>query len=76
MSNAYPVWLPSHNLDVIGGDDQNDEPYDYVDDQQLGVEVNIPTNDGEEESDMSRDETLGEAPKSSQVQLRRSNSQR
>ena len=48
----------------------------YVDDQQLGDEVNIPTNDGEGESDMSQDENLGEAPESSQVQLRRSNRQR
>lgn len=39
LSNTDKVWLPSHNLDVIGGDNQNGEPYDYVNDQQLGEEV-------------------------------------
>lgn len=29
LSNIYPIQLPSHNLDAIGGDDQNGEPYDY-----------------------------------------------
>lgn len=76
MSNVDLVRLPSHNLDAIGGDDHNGEPYDYDDDQQLGDEVNIPTNDGEGKNDVSQDENLGEAPESSQVQLRRSNRKR
>ncbi|PNX65828.1 hypothetical protein L195_g062791, partial [Trifolium pratense] len=63
------------NLDTIGGDVQNGEPHDYVDDQELGEEVYIPA-DNDEENDMSQDENLGEAPESSQVQLRRSNRQR
>ncbi|CAJ2679244.1 unnamed protein product [Trifolium pratense] len=75
LSNIDPVRLPVHNLDTIGGDVQNGEPHDYVDDQQLGEEVYIPA-DNDEENDMSQDENLGEAPESSQVQLRRSNRQR
>ena len=76
MSNVDPVQLPNHNPDVIGGDDQNGELYDYVDDQKIGDEINIPTNNDEGESSMSQDENLGEAPESSQVQLRRSIRQR
>src|SRR6266487_4225588 len=75
LSNIDPVRSPVHNLDTIGGDVQNGEPHEYVDDQQLGEEVYIPA-DNDEENDMSQDENLGEAPKSSQVQLRRSNRQR
>ncbi|CAJ2637320.1 unnamed protein product [Trifolium pratense] len=75
LSNIDPVRLPVHNLDTIGGDVQNGEPHDYVDDQQLGEEVYIPA-DNDEENDMSQDENLGEAPESSQVQLRKSNRQR
>ncbi|CAJ2645756.1 unnamed protein product [Trifolium pratense] len=75
LSNIDPVRLPVHNLDTIGGDVQNGEPHDYVDDQQLGEEVYILA-DNDEENDMSQDENLGEAPESSQVQLRRSNRQR
>lgn len=44
LSNINPVPLPIHNLDTISGDNQNDEPHDYVDDQQLRDEVNILTN--------------------------------
>ncbi|MCI77722.1 hypothetical protein A2U01_0098992, partial [Trifolium medium] len=69
MSNVDPVRLPVHNLDTIGGDAQNGELHDYVDDQQLGDDVNIPANN-DEENDMSQDGNLGEAPESSQVQLR------
>lgn len=76
LSNVDPIRLPSHNLDVIGGDDHNGEPYDYVDNQQLGDEVNIPTNDGEGDSDISQYENLSEALELSQVQLMRSNRQR
>lgn len=47
LSYVDPVRLPSHNVDVIGGDDHNGKPYDYVDDQQLRDEVNILTNDDE-----------------------------
>ena len=47
LSNINLVRLPNHNLDAICGDDHNGDPYDYVDDQQLGDEVNIPTNDDE-----------------------------
>lgn len=25
VSNVDPIWLPSHNLDVIGGDDHNSD---------------------------------------------------
>lgn len=32
LYNVDPFQLPSHNLDVIGGDDYNGVPYDYVDD--------------------------------------------
>lgn len=76
LFNVDPVQLPSHNLDAIGDDDRNGEPYDYVEDQQLGDEVNIPINNGERKSDISKDENLGQAPESSQVQLKRSNRQR
>ncbi|MCI63409.1 hypothetical protein A2U01_0084666, partial [Trifolium medium] len=38
LSNVDPVRLPVNNLDTIGGDVQNNEPHDYVDDQQLGEE--------------------------------------
>lgn len=76
LSNVDQVQLPSHNMDAIDGDDHDGEPYDYVDDQQLGDEVNIPTNYGEGESDVSQDENLSEALESSQVQLKRSNKQR
>ena len=62
LSNIDPIRLPIHNLDTNSGDDQNSESYDYVDDQQLGDVVNIPTNDNERENDMSQDENLGEAP--------------
>ncbi|GAU50368.1 hypothetical protein TSUD_284660 [Trifolium subterraneum] len=75
LSNIDSVRLPVHNLDTIGGDVQNGEPHEYVDDQQIGEEVNIPA-DNDEENDMSHDNNLGEAPESSQVQLRRSNRQR
>lgn len=53
LFNVDPVQLPSHNLDDIGGDDHNGESYDYVDDQQLGYEVIILTNNGEREIDIS-----------------------
>ncbi|MCI11081.1 hypothetical protein A2U01_0032180, partial [Trifolium medium] len=66
LSNVDPIRLHVHNLEIIGGDVQNGEPRDYVDDQQLGEEVNITT-DNDEENDISQDENLGEAPKSSQV---------
>ncbi|MCI74986.1 hypothetical protein A2U01_0096252, partial [Trifolium medium] len=36
LSNVDPIRLPVHNLDTSGGDVQNGEPHDYVDDQQLG----------------------------------------
>jgi hypothetical protein len=61
LSNVDPVRLPVHNLDTTGGEVQNDEPHDYVDNQQLGEEINIPA-DNDKENDMSRDENLGEAP--------------
>lgn len=32
LSNIDPVWSPSNNMDAIGGDDPNGEPYDYIDD--------------------------------------------
>lgn len=73
LSNIGPVQLHVHNLDTIGGDHQNGEPRDYVDDQQVRDELNIPTNNDKEETDVSQDEDLGEASKSSQVQLMRSN---
>src|SRR4051812_28148824 len=77
LSNISLVRLPNNNnLNVIGGDDQNGEPYDYVDDQKLGDEINIPSNDDEWNRDISQDENLGEASESSQVQLRRHNRQR
>ncbi|GAU22987.1 hypothetical protein TSUD_98150 [Trifolium subterraneum] len=59
LSNIDPVRLSVHNLDTIGGDVQNGEPHEYVDDQQLGEEVYIPA-DNDEENDMSQDENLGE----------------
>lgn len=54
--------LPDHNLDTIGGDDLNGEPYDYVDDQKFRDEVNIQINDDDEDYDTSQDENLSEAP--------------
>ncbi|MCI98198.1 hypothetical protein A2U01_0119501, partial [Trifolium medium] len=36
LSNVDPIRLSVHNLESIGGDVQNGEPHDYVDDQQLG----------------------------------------
>lgn len=65
LSNIDSVWLPIHNLDIIGGGDQNDELHDHVNDQQLEDEVNIQTNVDEDENDISQYENLGKAPKSS-----------
>lgn len=62
LSSVDPARIPSRSLDDIDDDDHNGEPYDYVDDQQIGDEVNIITNDGERESDMSKYENLSEAP--------------
>lgn len=39
LSNVDAVQLPSHNLDAIGSDDHNSEPYDYVDNKQLGDDI-------------------------------------
>ena len=44
--------------------------------QQPQDQVDVPTDDGEEEHDMSKDENLGDDTKPPQVQLRRSNSER
>lgn len=55
MSNIDLVLLLVHNLDTIGGDDKNDEPHDYFNDKQLGNEVNIPTNNGQEKDDIERE---------------------
>lgn len=63
LSNIDLVRLLVHNLDTIGGYDKNGDLLDYVDDKQLGDEVNIPPNDDEWENDTSQDENLGEAPK-------------
>lgn len=65
LSNIDPVRLPVHNLDTIGSDDHNGEPYDYIVDKHLRYEVDIPTNDDEGENYMSHDDSLGESPKSS-----------
>lgn len=48
LSNIDLVQLPIHNLDTIGGGDQNGEPRDYVYHKKIGDEINIPTNNDEE----------------------------
>ncbi|RDX67314.1 hypothetical protein CR513_53828, partial [Mucuna pruriens] len=56
---------------------QNGEQHNYVGDQQLGDDFDVPLDDdAEEEQEMSQDENLGDAPELPPVQLRRSNRQR
>jgi len=71
-----PIRMPVHDLDNAENDVQNDEQHDYVGDQQLGDDLDVPVDDDEEEHDMSQDENLGNALEPPQAQLRRSNRQR
>jgi len=68
--------MPLHDLDTIENNVQNDEQHDDIDYQQLGDDFDVPIDGVEEEHGMSQDEDLGDAPKPSQVQIRRSNRQR
>ena len=62
------VQPPIQNLNI---DVQND-----VCIQQPGDEVHVPSDDDEEEHDMSQDKNLGDATEPPQVQPRRSNRER
>ena len=67
LSDIDPIRMPIHDLDNAENNVQNDEQHDYVGDQQLGDDLDVPVDDAEEEHDMSQDENLGDAPEPSQV---------
>lgn len=59
-----PVRLHVYNMDMVNGDVQNDETYDYFDDQHFRDKYNIPANNNDEEYETSRDEDLDDVPES------------
>ncbi|RDX86816.1 hypothetical protein CR513_31800, partial [Mucuna pruriens] len=77
LSEIDPVQMLVHDLDTADNNVQNGEQHNYVGDQQLGDDFDIPLNgDAKEEQEISQDENLGDAPELPLVQLRRSNRQR
>ncbi|RDY09567.1 hypothetical protein CR513_06043, partial [Mucuna pruriens] len=63
LFEIYPFRILVHNLDTVDNNVQNGEQHNYVGDQQLGDDFDIPLDDdAEEEQEMSQDENLGDAP--------------
>ncbi|RDX95980.1 hypothetical protein CR513_21418, partial [Mucuna pruriens] len=57
--------------------DKNGEQHNYVGNQQLGDDFDVPPDDDvEKEQEMSQDENLGDAPEPPPIQLKKSNRQR
>ncbi|RDX57808.1 hypothetical protein CR513_62925, partial [Mucuna pruriens] len=77
LSEIDLVRMLVHDLDTTDNNVQNGEQHNYVGDQQLGDDFDVPLDDdAEEEQEMSQDENLGNAPEPPPVQLKRSNKQR
>ncbi|KAL9253630.1 hypothetical protein AKJ16_DCAP15686, partial [Drosera capensis] len=72
MTDVSPVRLPVHNPNTAEGNVQHDVQHDYVNDQQLGDEFDVPINDVEEQLELPQDEIHDEAPEPSPIQLKRS----
>ncbi|KAL9261585.1 Retrovirus-related Pol polyprotein from transposon TNT 1-94-like protein [Drosera capensis] len=72
LTDVSPVRLPVHDLDTAEGNVQHAVQHDYVDDQQLGEDLDVPINDIEEQLELPQDESHDEAPEPPQVQPRRS----
>lgn len=74
MPDVDPVWLLGPNTNIIYDNVQNDEPHDYVRDQQFRDESNIPLGgDDSLENEMPEDENPSDAYESSQSKLKKSN---
>ncbi|RDX98381.1 hypothetical protein CR513_18707, partial [Mucuna pruriens] len=77
LSEIDPVWMLVHDLDTADNNVQNGEQHNYVGDQQLGDDFDIPLDDdAEEEQEMSQDENPGDASEPLLVQLKRPNRDR
>jgi len=74
LTDGNPMRLPTHNLENVETEAQDNEQHGDVDDQQFGSGVEVPIDDAQEEHD--DDDDLGDIPESPQVQLRRSNRQK